>query len=109
MWLVKPKLLCDNHLLGEHLEMHMFAGTIKKKKNIQGYIDKGLVETSKIIVRHNQLAKEMTARGFNHKSPIKKFKVVRNGKINIKANEKELIRRCKKCKIKINNNRKNKA
>ena len=30
MWNVDPKLMCNKHLLGEHVEMHMFFGTIQK-------------------------------------------------------------------------------
>ena len=33
MWLVNPALLCRQHLLGEHVEMHMFAGHI-----LEGYV-----------------------------------------------------------------------
>lgn len=40
-WLVDPRCLCDKHLLGEHVEHHMFIGTLRKNKSIQGYLDKG--------------------------------------------------------------------
>ena len=42
MWLVDPKKLCREHLLGEHLEMHMFAYSINNDKNIEGFLEKGL-------------------------------------------------------------------
>jgi hypothetical protein len=29
MWMVNPRIMCGNHLLGEHLETHMFYGIIK--------------------------------------------------------------------------------
>jgi hypothetical protein len=49
----------------------------------------------------------MESRGYNHKSPLKAFsakKAGKNlGKINIKANEKELSKRCKNCKFKKRN------
>ena len=59
MWLVTPKLMCDKHLLGEHVEMHMFVGCLLKGKSIQGYIDKGLVDVSLLTARHGALVKEM--------------------------------------------------
>ena len=34
MWMIDPKLLCRKHLLGEHLEIHMFVGTINKGINV---------------------------------------------------------------------------
>lgn len=97
MWLVDPKKLCRQHLLGEHLEMHMFASFINKGKSIKGFIDKRLVATDKIVERHNDLAKEMQRRGYIHKSPITMKDVVKRGFIDIKANELELKKRCKKC------------
>lgn len=70
MWLVNPKLMCDKHLLGEHVEMHMFAGCIRKGMSLQGYIDKGLYQPGWIGKRHDSLAAEMQERGMNHKSPL---------------------------------------
>ena len=29
-WKVNPKLLCRQHLLGNHLEVHMFVGTLRR-------------------------------------------------------------------------------
>ena len=70
MWMVDPKIMCAKHLLGEHVEMHMFMGCIKKGKSIKGYIEKSLCDPSRIIERHNELSKEMERRGMNHKSPL---------------------------------------
>lgn len=30
MWLVPPSHMCRKHLLGEHVELHMLLGTLKK-------------------------------------------------------------------------------
>ena len=49
LWLVNPKLMCNKHILGEHLETHMFVGCINKKKNLKGYFDKGLLDTVLVI------------------------------------------------------------
>ena len=66
MWNVDPEVMCRQHLLGEHLEMHMFLGCLKKGRKIEGYIEKGQVEVENIIKRHDVLAGEMKARGYNH-------------------------------------------
>lgn len=71
MWMVNPKKMCRKHLLGEHVELHMFVGTIKKGISIQGYIDNGLVNPRMIKKRHKELVKEMERRGYNHNSPLK--------------------------------------
>jgi predicted RNase H-like nuclease (RuvC/YqgF family) len=98
IWKVNPKKICRRHLLGEHVECHMFAGAIKKNKNITGHIKKGQIEIHNLKARHEELAKELKARGYNHKSQLPSFKANKAGKINIKANYKELARRCKDCR-----------
>ena len=108
MWLVDPKLMCNQHLLGEHCEMHAFIGTIIKGTSIEGYINKGLIEVDKIYERHSDLADEMTQRGMKHKSPLP-FMVINQfwlrfnnpGKVNIEANLVELSNRCPKCRKRI--------
>lgn len=65
MWMVNPEMLCRKHLLGEHLECHMFVGTILAGKSLKGYVDNGLVEVDSLVQRHNDLAVEMSKRGTN--------------------------------------------
>lgn len=100
MWGLPPSNMCRKHLLGEHVEMHMFVGAINKGKNIQGYINKGLVDVREIISRHDILVNEMVKRGYNHTSPLPSFNVKLTvfGEINILENQKELNRRCKDCR-----------
>ena len=98
MWGVNPECLCRKHLLGEHLEAHMFRGTIVAGKRTNGYLKNKLVVLGKIKERHDILVKEMLRRGMNHKSPLEKFNEGVGGIIDIKENEKELIKRCKDCR-----------
>ena len=70
MWLANPEKMCQKHLCGEHLEMHMFLGALKKRKKIDGYLKNNLFEPRSLFQRHKDLAKEMIDRGYNHKSPI---------------------------------------
>ena len=97
MWLVDPKNLCSRHLLGEHVEMHMFVGTIKKGRKIDGYIKNGLVDTDKIKKRHDDLAEEMIRRGFNHASELLYEDCLNLQSVNVIQNEISLKMRCKKC------------
>jgi hypothetical protein len=101
MWMVNPKVLCDQHLLGEHLETHMFYGTIKKGISIDGYVEKGLVEVHNIKRRHDELAKEMRRRVMNHKSPMKEENWEKRGKVNTERNLRVLSNRCKQCKRRV--------
>jgi len=100
MWNVDPSVMCRKHLLGEHLELHMFVGAMLKGKNIFGYVRKGLVEVHNIPKRHQELVVELGKRGYNHKSPIPDPWPIglRAGIVNIEANKQELYRRCKDCR-----------
>jgi len=68
MWNLDVKKMCRKHLLGEHVECHMFVGYINKKKNLQGYLDKGLLEIHNLKSRHEKIVKEMKRRNFQHNS-----------------------------------------
>ena len=103
MWNIPPALLCRQHLLGEHLEMHMFAGAINKGQNLSGYVRKGLVEIHSIKIRHAALVFEMIKRGYRHQSPLPLFKESFTGNINVFGNLIELSRRCKECEKRIVN------
>ena len=70
MWMCDPKFMCQKHLCGEHLEVHMFLGTLKKQKKVDGYIKNNLFEPRSLYQRHEDLKDEMIKRGYNHKSPM---------------------------------------
>jgi len=113
MWGVDPKVLCTRHLSGEHAEMHMFAGTIKKGIRLTGYIQKGEVETDKIKERHDELAAELSrrtqelvdlgvklkrTRTIEHKSPMNENPYYPEiGRINRAENLRVLMERCTEC------------
>ena len=100
MWMVNPEMMCRQHLLGEHLELHMIVGCLQKAKSLQGYLRKGLVELNAIEKRHNEIAAEMTSRGYSHKSPLPAFgyDIKNTGFVNKRQSLKELLRRCKECR-----------
>lgn len=70
MWMVDPDILCHRHLLGEHLECHMFYGSILKKMRLDGYIRNNLFEPLSLAERHDELAREMEKRNMKHRSPL---------------------------------------
>ena len=70
MWMVDPKLMCKDHLLGEHRELHAILGILDKKMSISGYIDNNLIQPLSIGERHSAIIEEMRSRGYNHNSPI---------------------------------------
>lgn len=99
MWNVDPRKLCNQHLTGEHVELHMFVGSIRKGISMDGYIKNGMLEVHNIRKRHKQLVEEMERRGMNHKSPLPLFRMWRAGHINSKANERLLFEKCEKCRV----------
>ena len=97
MWGVDPTKLCRKHLLGEHVEMHMFSGCLRRGLSVKGYVDQGLVEIHKVRERHDLLAAEMVRRGYRHVSPLLPFPIHQAGTVDVEANERELKRRCDEC------------
>ncbi len=106
MWMVDPALMCRKHLLGEHVECHMLLGSLKRKKSIAGFIEKGLLTPLQLETRHNRLAREMTRRGYQHKSPLKVTKTLFRylpeeqvqAKVNARHSLKDLVQRCADCR-----------
>jgi hypothetical protein len=106
--------MCNKHLLGEHVEHHMFVGSINKHKSIKGFIENNLLEPKSLITRHDEIVKEMKSRGMNHKSDLPEIDWdylestgFLNHKIDIKKSEIDLFSRCEECKkqkLRIKNN-----
>lgn len=111
-WMVEPKIMCDRHLLGEHLEHHMFIGTILKGKSIKGYIKNNLLEPMSLFVRHDLLIFEMKRRGMNHQSPLEAMDVFEalsmipkdllTATIDSDRSLQDLLCRCEKCRVRNN-------
>lgn len=107
MWMVDPKIMCQKHLCGEHVELHMFIGHLKKGKKIDGYLKNNCLEPESIWIRHFNIAYEMISRGYKHKSVINSSDCTciaclpnnqRYHKVDSQKSLKELINRCKECK-----------
>ena len=98
MWGVPTNTMCRQHLLGEHVEMHMIVGSIKRGKSITGYTSNGLLDTRLIQHRHDTLVTEITDRGYNHKSPLNYDDSLCDGSVDSDSNLVALSNRCPKCK-----------
>lgn len=102
MWMVNPKILCRKHLLGEHVEHHMFIGTLAEGKAIAGYLANNLMEPAMLYARHDQLAAEMVSRGYKHKSPLRVIELAlpdeqTEVKVDSEASLLDLVNRCPEC------------
>lgn len=105
MWMVDPKVMCRKHLLGEHVEIHMFVGSMNRGTNIYGFLKKRLIETTAIISRHEELVVEMKRRGYAHKSPLPEImpypKSWDEVKVDRQASMVEILRRCQSCRDRV--------
>ena len=99
--------MCRQHLLGEHLEMHMFVDALKKRKKIDGFIFNNLFEPKSLYKRHEDLKNEMLKRRYNHKSEIDEkncgliFHLTeeqQNKKIDTHLALRTLLNRCPECR-----------
>ena len=102
MWNVPVEQMCRKHLMGEHVETHMFVGTMNQGKSIQGYVDNGLIEVDTLEQRHEELAKEIERRGYNHSSPLIVDALILEayrglGVVDSQNSLDELARRCEEC------------
>ena len=73
IWDIPVTKLCRNHLLGEHRELHaIWSILVQGKKGYSRHPEtlrwKG--KLAALYVRHTMLVKEMSARGYNHRSDL---------------------------------------
>ena len=97
--MIEPRIMCRQHLLGEHLEIHMFVGTIDRGKTVKGYLERGLLEVHNLYARHDELVEEMKRRGYRHCSDVdEKWRTVeKRGTVDRKESLEELLKRCPRC------------
>lgn len=106
MWMVNPKILCRKHLMGEHVETHMFLGSFQKKKSIEGFVRNNCAQPLQLQHRHDVLAAEMIRRGYKHNSPMQvDYNVLnylpdehKNSVVDSGASLSDLIGRCSICR-----------
>ena len=106
MWMIDPKIMCRKHLMGEHLECHMFLGSIRNNKKLDGFVEKNCLEFKNLKKRHDEIITEMQLRGYTHKSPLKfdqkkylnKYppKII-NSIVDKEKSIKDLLSRCHEC------------
>lgn len=111
MWMIDPKLLCDQHLLGEYNELHKHRPSFVKKHSIAGRVSPVVqIEPESMQVRHDALAAEMLRRGMKHKSPYEQPDLSylpdehRMAKVDVRVSRTDLYKRCSACGCNIANN-----
>ncbi len=102
--MIDPKYLCRKHLLGEHGEIHKHKHNFEKQHSIAGRIYPiVLIEPESMQSRHDELALEMSKRGYNHASPYEQPDLsyladdMRFAKVDEEYNILDLCNRCPDC------------
>ena len=106
--MVEPSVLCKNHLLGCHYEIHKHRHNFEKHHSMTGRIFPiVLIEPDHMQDYHDKLVIEMIARGYNHKSeyiqPDISYLPIgqQHARADIEYNLKDLCQRCEECKKRI--------
>jgi hypothetical protein len=86
IWDINPNVLCRQHLLGEHREIHAIWSIITENK--KGYSNhpetkrwKGKLKA--LYNRHEEIVKEMKKRGYVHNNPLEKRLAIGKDKQNV--------------------------
>lgn len=109
MWLLKPALMCQQHRLGEHNELHKLAGGIKTALNdnhqmratITGQARDANIDVRRLVDRHAKLEQHD---GWDSPLPWRPSDTptadlsFAEGDINIIQNEQDLADRCPACR-----------
>lgn len=99
VWDLDPKYLCDNHLLGEHRELHAVWSVITNHK--AGYSKhpetlRWVGRLKALYNRHETEVLEMQKRGFKHNSPLDRKLATGSGNqdkfINTLSEQKEILK-----------------
>jgi len=107
IWDIPPEILCRNHLLGEHREIHAIWSILTKNK--KGYshhpeILRWRGKLKALYLRHEKIVYEIKKRGFNHKSPLKSDfasgKIIQKDYIDSIEDQINILK-SKKCKCKV--------
>ena len=81
IWDIPPSKLCRNHLLGEHRELHAMWAVITQKKKGYSMHPETIRWKGKLMamyLRHEELVKEMSSRGYHPKVLFTKERQLEN-------------------------------
>ncbi|WP_435333828.1 hypothetical protein [Haloarchaeobius sp. TZWWS8] len=72
---------------------------------LQGHADRGQIDTSRILSRHDEVVNEMLDRGYNHESPLTYEDELQLGTVDEASNLTDLADRCDDCRERIDSSR----
>lgn len=81
IWDISVGRLCNQHLLGEHNELHCIFNTIVKGRKAWSHhpeTKRWIGKLGALYLRHEEQIKEMVKRGIVHRSPLDITKICGN-------------------------------
>ncbi len=96
MWMVNPRIMCRQHLLGEHRELHAIAGMIRKRGALTA--SREFVEARLMHERHAEIEIEMRRREYLPRVVFPSVDPIDFGSVDREASLRELTRRCPRCR-----------
>ncbi len=75
IWDLPPEILCRQHLLGEHRELHGLWNILtlgKRGYSLHPETLRWVGKQAALYARHQALVDEIQKRGYNHNSPLNK-------------------------------------
>jgi hypothetical protein len=105
MWMLNPTIMCLDHRLGEHYEIHMFVGHMRRERSIEGYVRNNCIQPRALKWRHDQIAQSLPAAPLHHSPLSVNVKELiaylpfehQRAKVNVEQAFEDLINRCPKC------------
>lgn len=94
--MVNPRIMCRQHLLGEHRELHAIAGMIRKRGALTA--SREFVEARLMHERHAEIETEMRRRGYVPRTAFPSVEPIDFGSVDREASMRELTRRCTVCR-----------
>lgn len=96
MWMVDPKLMCMQHLVGEHGEIHKHRHNFVKGHGIAGR--KGQIEPEAMKRRHDELVTHLRCHKSQYEQPDLSGYDLNGFIVDVAESLAELSRRCPKCR-----------
>lgn len=104
-WLSDPRLMCKQHILGEHLEAHIFVSKMQKETSLKGFRKGSMFFGAEFVKsRHDKIAKLLKQ---PHKTPlfigeleIKNYPYIAPTLYDLTKSMEDLLGRCEECKRK---------
>lgn len=115
MWMTDPSVMCSEHLQREHHEIHQLVEQLRCQWNmppehqvakIIGHLVRGQVFPTYVRDRHDELVTELDDRDIRHDTPIEQPDIADVYPADPtpylqQYNQRELARRCTKCRAQM--------